>query len=278
LRGGGCGVAWGVIVADGVLGRDHGCCLSHLALGWECICWAGVQHPDQRPAGQESCLAFLVRHLPLERCEHFERSGLDGGRRSARGDPLGPAVSVSSASGVKWSQVRPPNTAIGGIVTEQPPTGVTELAAARTRKSAAPAINRDLRAWAKGVHTSSAAVELLIRGFGGRFAAPGQPWIQPREHVGHWADLEAIPGNIGALPGGERAYLLITASIGLGGSDGPAINLGDTISALGREQLTLVLAAIAHANGSHQSSGIEIDPVTGTPSLTQHASLYPWPE
>jgi len=163
-------------------------------------------------------------------------------------------------------------------VTEQPPTGVTELAAARTRKSAAPAINRDLRAWAKGMHTTAAAVELLIRGFGGRFAAPGQPWIQPREHVGHWADLEAIPGSIGALPGGERAYLLITASIGLGGSDGPAINLGDTISALGREQLTLVLAGIAHASGSHQSSGIEIDPVTGIPSLTRHASLYRWPE
>jgi len=123
-------------------------------------------------------------------------------------------------------------------VTEQPPTGVTELAAARTRKSAAPAINQDLRAWPKGMHTTAAAVELLIRGFGGRFAAPGNPWIQPREHVGHWADLEAIPGNIGAPSTGERAYLLITASIGLGGTDGPAINLSDTIPALGREQLT----------------------------------------
>jgi len=119
----------------------------------------------------------------------------------------------------------------------------------------------------------SAAVELLIRGFDGRSAAPGNPWIQPREHVGHWADLEAIPGNIGALSSGERAYLLITASIGLGGTDGPAINLSDTISALDREQLTLVLAGIAHANGSHQSSGIEIDPVTGTPSITRRASL-----
>jgi len=165
-----------------------------------------------------------------------------------------------------------------GIVTEQPPTGVTELAAARSRRATAPAINQDLRAWAKGIHTSSAAVELLIRGFDGRFAAPGNPWIQPREHIGHWADLEAIPGNIGALSNDERAYLLITASIGLGGTDGPAINLSDTIPALGPEQLTLVLAGIAHANGSHQSSGIEIDPITGTPSITRHASLYPWPE
>jgi len=163
-------------------------------------------------------------------------------------------------------------------IIEQPPNGVTELAAARTRKAAAPAINQDLRAWAKGMHTTAAAVELLIRGFGGRFAAPDNPWIQPREHIGHWVDVEAISGNIGALSSGERAYLLITASIGLGGSDGPAINLSDTISSLGREQLTLVLAGIAHANGSHQSSGIEIDPVTGIPSITRHASLYPWPD
>jgi len=181
-------------------------------------------------------------------------------------------------------------------MTERPPTEhhlsiVTELADARARKATAPAVHEDLRAWAKGIHTSEAAVELLIRGFGGRFAAPGNPWIrpdtlmhaiyqsinQPREHIGHWADLEAIPGTTGALSSGERAYLLITASIGLGGTDGPAINLSDTISALGREQLTLVLAGIAHANGSHQSSGIEIDPITGTASITQHASLYPWP-
>jgi len=123
-------------------------------------------------------------------------------------------------------------------VTEQPPTGGTELAAARTRKAAAPAINQDLRAWAKGMHTTAAAVELLIRGFVGRFAAPGQPWIQPREHIGRWADLEAISDNIGALSNGERAYLLITASIGSGGTDGPAINLSDTIPALDRQQLT----------------------------------------
>jgi len=83
----------------------------------------------------------------------------------------------------------------GGIVTELPPTGVTEFAAARTRKATAAAINQDLRAWAKGIHTTAAAVELLIRGFGGRFAAPGNPWIQPREHIGHWVDLEAIPGT-----------------------------------------------------------------------------------
>ncbi len=52
-------------------------------------------------------------------------------------------------------------------------------------------------------------MELLIRGFDGRFAAADNPWIQPREHVGHWVDVDAIPGNIGALTSGERAYLLV---------------------------------------------------------------------
>ncbi len=54
-------------------------------------------------------------------------------------------------------------------MTERPPTEhhlsiVTELADARARKATAPAVHEDLRAWAKGIHTSGAAVELLIRG------------------------------------------------------------------------------------------------------------------
>ena len=118
-------------------------------------------------------------------------------------------------------------------MTEQPPTGVTELAAVRIRKAAAPTIHEDLRAWAKGIDSSAAAVELLIRGFDGRYAAADNPWIQSREHVGHWVDVDAIPGNIGALSSCERAYLLITASIGSGRSGGSAINLGETIPALG---------------------------------------------
>lgn len=168
-------------------------------------------------------------------------------------------------------------------MTEHPPTEqhlsiVTDLADARTKKTAAPAVHDDLRAWAKGIHTSEAAVELLIRGFAGQFAAPGNPWIQPREHIGHLADVEAIPGNIGALSSGERAYLLITASIGLGGTDGPAINLSDTNPALGRDQLTLVPAGIAHANGSHQSSGIEVNLIPEWPASPSTPASIPGPK
>lgn len=35
----------------------------------------------------------------------------------------------------------------------------------------------ELRAWAKGSHTSVAGTEMLLRGFGGRFASAANPWI-----------------------------------------------------------------------------------------------------
>ena len=137
----------------------------------------------------------------------------------------------------------------------------------------------DLRAWAEGMHTTEAAAELLIRGFNGRFAAAGCPWIQPNDHGGYWVDLEAIPGNIGELSSGERAPLLMAASIGLGGSDGDksAVNLSDTLPSLGRQQLDLVLAAVAHAGGSHQHSGVVVgqDKIA---TVIRLSSLYPWPD
>ncbi len=49
-----------------------------------------------------------------------------------------------------------------------------------------------LRAWAKGMYTTEAAAELLIRGFGGRFAQTAYPWIHQGEGGGYWIDLAAI--------------------------------------------------------------------------------------
>ena len=36
-----------------------------------------------------------------------------------------------------------------------------------------------LREWARGMFTTEAATELLIESFRGRFAALGNPWVQP---------------------------------------------------------------------------------------------------
>ncbi|UKA56753.1 hypothetical protein LFT45_23040 (plasmid) [Arthrobacter sp. FW305-BF8] len=138
----------------------------------------------------------------------------------------------------------------------------------------------DLRVWAKGMYTIEAATELLIRAFGGKFAAPGNPWVhtsaepQGPGQVSAWIDFAAIPDETGALSGGERRFLLLAASLA---EDIPVV-LGDLVPGLDRENLDLVLAAIAHAGGSHQHSDVRFNE-DGSMSLGKGYldSLHPWP-
>lgn len=133
----------------------------------------------------------------------------------------------------------------------------------------------DLRAWAQGMYTYEAATELLLRAFKGNFAAAGQPWIRTDEHTGKpWIDFDAIPGNIGGASSGERSVLLLAASIA---ADAP-IALGDAVAGLDRDNLSLVLAAIAHAGGSHEQSDVQTDADGAIVSFGgKLESLYPWP-
>ena len=48
----------------------------------------------------------------------------------------------------------------------------------RTTSAANGRIAAELRTWARGCHSTEAAVELLIRARGGRFVDPGQPWLR----------------------------------------------------------------------------------------------------
>jgi hypothetical protein len=138
----------------------------------------------------------------------------------------------------------------------------------------------DLRAWAKGSYTSEAATELLLRAFGGRFAAPGNPWIHTSttpegpHQVRAWIDFEAIPEQAGMLSGGERRFLFVAASI----AENVPVVLGDVIPGLDRQNLKLILAALAHAGGSHEHSDIRTNP-DGSMSIARGYldSLYPWP-
>jgi hypothetical protein len=131
-------------------------------------------------------------------------------------------------------------------------------------------VHDQLRAWARGLYTTEAATELIIRAFNGRFATTGQPWIRPTDH-GHWTDFDAIPEHLGALSGGEQRLLRIAASIG---SSDPLINLGDDITGLDRSTLHLVLAAIAHTGGSHEQSGLVFDG-QGREAIVRESSLQP---
>jgi hypothetical protein len=130
------------------------------------------------------------------------------------------------------------------------------------------------------MYPTEAATELLLKAFGGKFAAPGNPWVHTSTEpegpgqVRAWIDFAAIPEEVGPLSGGERRFLMLAASLA---EDVPVV-LGDLVSGLDRENLDLVLAAIAHAGGSHQHSDIRSNE-DGSMSLGKGYldSLHPWP-
>lgn len=134
-----------------------------------------------------------------------------------------------------------------------------------------------LRLWAKGLYPIEAAIELLVRAFGGRFAAPGQPWIKPCDQPGWWwLDVtHLVDSEIGHLSGGEQRLLRIVASL----AGGAPVNLAENLPGLDRELTDLVLAAVAHANGSHEHADVRIDHNRG---IAIHRgslpSLHPWPK
>lgn len=134
-----------------------------------------------------------------------------------------------------------------------------------------------LRAWAQGSYPEEAAVELLVRTSGGRFANPGFPWIQPCDQPGWWRldHNEITADTIAALSGGEQRLLRIVASL----AGGTPVNLSADLPGLDRDTMGLVLAALAHANGSHEHADIRIDPDRGVAVLRGRLpSLHPWPD
>lgn len=129
-----------------------------------------------------------------------------------------------------------------------------------------------LRDWAKGSLNCEAATELLLRAFSGRYAGPGWPWMHTDEQGRSWIEFEAIPEHIGGLSGGEKRLLRIVAS--LGGEE--PVALSDVVPGLDRALLDLVLAALAHAAGSHQDSEMFEQP-EGVLSFKGVETLHPWP-
>ena len=150
-------------------------------------------------------------------------------------------------------------------------------------------IDDALRGWARGVYTEEAAVELLIRsGWTRRAAFFDDVLAGQRDPGAHpWVDWEALgqildggrDSSILAASGGELRLLRLAHSLAAG-------ELGAAVAGLDRDAMALVLAAMAHANGSHEHSG----PVTEDPSsqgvdqsggrrlwFAWLPSLYPWP-
>lgn len=130
-----------------------------------------------------------------------------------------------------------------------------------------------LRAWAHGSRTTEAAVELLIRHQ--RAIHARAPWLNVTEDGVCSIDVDALRWHSGAWSGGEQRVVRIACSL-LGGDP---VRLDDDISALGRPEMDLVLAALSHAAGADQSVDIRVDE-DGRPHLhvLDLGPLHPWPE
>ncbi len=138
----------------------------------------------------------------------------------------------------------------------------------------------ELRQWARGSYGLEAATELLLRAFGGRFAAPVWPWMK-QDGGRPWVDFAAILEHSGALSGGERRVLLIAASL----AEETPVVLGDLLAGLDRRHLELVVAAVSHAAGAHEQveflpsrNADGVDVVVPWGPRVELGPVYPWPE
>lgn len=148
------------------------------------------------------------------------------------------------------------------------------------------ALHAALRAWARGIYPTEAAVELLIRS---GLARAGDPWVQPGDDPGWWwLDTDALRAALDEgthHSGGERRVLSVVASLGGHSPDGFA--LSEALPGLDRNHLALVLAALAHAAGSHEHrdlSAFHAAAATGGPIDREMLrgeplpALVPWPD
>jgi hypothetical protein len=130
----------------------------------------------------------------------------------------------------------------------------------RTTSEANGGIAAELRTWARGCHSTEAAVELLIRARGGRFAELGQPWLRTDDRGITWLDPEVIGRYSHAVSSGERHILALVEALALGK---PLEDVGGLMASLDPYHLGLVLAVLRHAgcgsgsacNSSDDSAG-----------------------
>lgn len=105
-----------------------------------------------------------------------------------------------------------------------------------------PEITAALRRWAKGSLPDEAAVELLVRAWGGRLL--NGSWVRV-EPGAAWIDADSADG--GYLSGGERRLLDIALSLA---SYDRTVSLNEVLPGLDRTALRLVIAATARAAGA----------------------------
>jgi hypothetical protein len=112
-------------------------------------------------------------------------------------------------------------------------------------------IAAELRNWARGCHSTEAAVELLIRARSGRFVDAGQPWLRTDSRGITWLDAQVIRLYSHAVSSGERHILALVEALALGG---PLEDLGGLMASLDPYHRDLVLAVLRHAGSGSRST------------------------
>lgn len=136
-----------------------------------------------------------------------------------------------------------------------------------------PGVVSGLRRWARGALDQEAGVELLIRACGGRFAQDGCPWIRDCGRPSwFWVDVTALVEHAGAFSGQEQRVLAIVAALI---DRRPIEDLAGVLCGLDRPELHLVIAALAHAAGSHEQ--IELVRRGEQVRVRRLSALVPWP-
>jgi hypothetical protein len=116
-------------------------------------------------------------------------------------------------------------------------------------------IAAELRNWARGCHSTEAAVELLIRARGGRFMDPSQPWLPTDDRGIVWLDAQVNRQYPHAVSLRERHILALVEALALGGQ---LEDVGGLMASLDPYHLALVLAVLRHvacgSGSTHPSS------------------------
>ena len=129
-----------------------------------------------------------------------------------------------------------------------------------------------LREWGRGWYATEAAVELLIRSFGGRFASAGQPWVRHRP-AGFWLDTDALAEHTGALSGGEQRVVAVVRTLASGE---PLAEVASILAGVDRDNLALILAALSHTSGAHEHTATRRTD-DGAWEFYRPGPLLPWP-
>ena len=126
-------------------------------------------------------------------------------------------------------------------------------------------IAAELRNWARGCHSTEAAVELLIRARGGRFVDPSQPCLRTDDRGITWLDAEVIRQYSHAVSSGERHTLALVEALAVGG---PLEDVGGLMASVDPYHLGLVLAVLRHA-------GCGSEPICNSTVLRPEGSAAP---